>query len=420
MERTYMCIDLKTFFASVECVERGLDPFTTNLVVADPSRGKGAICLAVSPSLKAMGVKNRCRIFEIPASLDYIVALPRMKKYIEYAANIYAIYLKYVSKDDIHVYSIDEVFMDVTNYLKLYKLDAFEFADILKNAVFKQTGISATVGIGTNMFLAKVAMDIIAKHTKEKTGYLNEQLFKENLWHYTPLTDFWGIGRGMSKRLLKHGIVDLFGVAHTDPSILKKEFGVNALILIDHASGIEPCTMQDIKKYKSKNNSISSSQILFEDYNYDNALLVVKEMVDNSSLELIDKGLVTNSVSLVIGYSNEAIKATGGSITMDETTNVYSVLVKYFVDIFNKTTHKDKPIRRIGVSFNNVVDEAYEQYNLFSDTEKIQKEKEIEKTLNSIKKKFGKNSILKGMNYLDKATAKKRNTLIGGHNGGEE
>lgn len=419
MNKTYMCIDLKSFFASVECVERGLDPFKANLVVADPSRGKGAICLAVSPALKNIGVKNRCRIFEIPSSIEYIVALPRMKKYIDYSANIYAIYLKYVAKEDIHVYSIDEVFIDVTNYLKLYKIDAHSFAKLLMNSVYKETGITATVGIGTNLYLAKVALDITAKHSEDKIGYLDEDKYKKELWHHRPLTDFWQVGRGMSKRLLKHGIVDMFGIANADPKILHKEFGVNAEILIDHALGIEPTTMQEIKAYRSKNNSISNGQILFEDYPYDKALIVLKEMVDYLSLELVDKNLVTSNIGIMVGYSKDVCKPTGGSISMDETTNIYSILLKYAVELYESTTHKNVPIRRISLTFQNVLDEKYEQYNLFNDVEEIKKEKSIEKTINNIKRKYGKNSILRGTDLLDGATGRKRNTLIGGHNSGE-
>ena len=420
MDKIYMCIDLKSFFASVECVERGLDPMTSNLVVADPSRGKGAICLAVSPGMKKLGVKNRCRVFEIPKNIDYIVALPRMKKYIDYSANIYSIYLHYVAKEDIHPYSIDEMFLDVTRYLKLYKMSAEELAKKIIDHILKDTGITATVGIGTNLFLAKVALDITAKHSNTNIGYLDEELFKKTLWHHRPLTDFWQIGRGIEKRLAKYGIVDMYGVAHFDEKKLYKEFGVNAEYLIDHSKGIEPTTIQEIKKYKSKSNSISNGQVLFEDYPYDKARLVVKEMVDLLSLSLVDKHLVTNCVGLGIGYSKDVHKPTGGSLKLTNTTNVYSTLVEAILMIFDRTTVKDIPIRKINISFGNVVDETYEQLDLFSDEEAIKKEKEIEKTMNAIKRKYGKNSILRGMNLLDGATARKRNKLIGGHNSGEE
>lgn len=420
MNKVYMCIDLKSFFASVECVERGLNPLTTNLVVADPSRGNGAICLAVSPGLRNLGVKNRCRIFEIPKNLDYIVALPRMKKYIDYSANIYAIYLHYVSAEDIHPYSIDEMFLDVTKYLKLYKMDEFQLANKIIDHILKETGITATAGIGTNLFLAKVALDITAKHSKSHIGYLDEQSFKDTLWHHRPITDFWQVGRGIANRLEKYGIVDMYGVAHFDEKILYKEFGVNAEFLIDHSKGIEPTTISEIKRYKSKSNSISNGQILFEDYPFDKARIVVKEMVDLLSLSLIEKHLVTNHVGLAIGYSKDVHKPTGGSLSLTNTTNLFSLLNKAILTIYDKTTINNIPIRRISISFGNVVDEHFEQYDLFSDEEQVKKEKNIEKTMNQIKKKFGKNSILRGMSLEEGATARQRNKLIGGHNSGEE
>ena len=286
MSRYYLCIDLKTFYASVECVERGLDPFNTNLVVADPDRGRGTICLAVSPKMKMLGVKNRCRVFEIPPNIKYIMATPRMKKYIEYSANIYGIYLKYFSKDDIHVYSIDEAFMDVTNYLKLYKVNAIELAKTIIKDIFKTHGITATAGVGTNMYLAKIALDITAKHSSTNIGYLDEEKYKKELWHHRPLSDFWQVGKGIERRLNKMRIFDMYDIAHTDPKKLYKEFGVNAEYLIDHSLGKESCTISDIKKYKSKTNSITNSQVLFEDYSFDKARLVLKEMVEIRKLEI--------------------------------------------------------------------------------------------------------------------------------------
>ena len=277
MQRTYLCIDLKTFYASVECVERHLDPFNTNLVVADPSRGKGAICLAISPKMKMLGIKNRCRIYEIPPTVKYIVALPRMKKYIEYSANIYAIYLKYFAKEDIHVYSIDEAFMDATNYLKMYNMTAVELAQTIIKDIFNTYGITATAGIGTNMYLTKIALDITAKHSSTNIGYLDEEKYKNELWHHKPLTDFWQIGNGIERRLNKMRIFDMYDIAHAEQKKLYKEFGVNAEYLIDHSWGKESCTIADIKAYKPKTNSISNSQILFEDYSFEKARLVLKE-----------------------------------------------------------------------------------------------------------------------------------------------
>ncbi len=283
--KTYFCIDLKTFYASVECVERGLDPFQTNLVVADPSRGRGAICLAISPRMKMLGVKNRCRIYEIPPNIKYIIAVPRMKKYIEYSANVYGIYLKYFSKDDIHVYSVDEAFMDVTNYLAMYKKTPVELAKMVIKDIFNTFGITATAGIGTNLYLTKIALDISAKHSVENIGYLDETLYKKTLWNHRPLSDFWQIGRGIERRLNKMGIYDMQGVAACDERKLYKEFGINAKYLIDHAWGKESCTIQDIKAYKPKSNSISNNQILFEDYPFEKARLVLKEMVELRKLK---------------------------------------------------------------------------------------------------------------------------------------
>lgn len=416
MNKIYLCIDLKTFFASVECVERHLDPFKTNLVVADPSRGNGALCLAISPKMKAQGISNRCRIFQIPKSINYIVALPRMKVYMQYAADIYSIYLKYVSKDDIHVYSIDEAFLDITPYLKLYHMSAKQFAKIIVQDIFDTTGITATVGIGTNLFLAKVALDIIAKKSQDNIGILNQKMYLKQLWYHQPLTDFWHIGRGISKRLKKYGIYNMSDIAHCQPEILYKEFGINAEYLIDHSWGREPTTIQDIKNYKPKNNSLSQSQILFEDYNYDNALLVVKEMVELKVLDLVEEHLVTDQICLHVSYSNHVIKSTGGSIRISTCTNSYSILLKEFINLYKRTTHPHYPIRRISITFGNIKDEIYESYNLFTDYKALEEEKKLQYAIIQIKSKYGKNSILKGMNMLEKATTRKRNTLIGGHN----
>lgn len=417
MKRTYMCIDLKTFFASVECVERNLDPFSANLVVADPSRGKGAICLAVSPKMKMLGVKNRCRIYEIPPNIKYIIAIPRMKKYIEYSANVYAIYLKYFSKDDIHVYSIDEAFIDVTTYLKLYKMNVIELAKKVIKDIYNTYGITATCGIGTNMYLSKIALDITAKHSPTNIGYLDEEKYKKELWHHKPLTDFWQIGRGIERRLNKMRLYDMYDVAHCEQKKLYKEFGINAEYLIDHAWGKEPCTIADIKAYTPKTNSISNSQILFEDYSFEKARLVLKEMIEVGSLRLIESNLVTDTVKLYIGYSKDIVKATGGSGRIEVATNVYSELVKAFLKIYDTTTNRNAKIRRIGVSFERVVKTENVQLNLFKDQDKLDKERNLEFAINSLKNKMGKNKILRGMNLEEGATAQVRNKLIGGHNG---
>ena len=416
----YLCIDLKSFYASVECVERGLNPLTTNLVVADPRRGAGAICLAVSPSLKKLGVRNRCRLFEIPKNIKYITALPRMKLYMEKAAEIYRNYLKFFAPEDIHVYSIDECFIDITKYLKLYNLPPREITKMLLDMLYERMGLIATAGIGTNLFLAKLALDTIAKDAPDYIGYLNEELFKEEMWHYQPITDVWNIGRGIASRLLKYDIVDLYGITRIDEAILYKEFGINAELLIDHAWGRESCTMEDIKKYHSKSNSFSNSQILFEDYNYDDTLLVLKEMVDLNSLRLIEDDLVTNSIALMIGYSKDSHKATGGMAKLNGYTSSRKELMEAFINLYHKTTERGYPIRRIGISFNNVKGAEYEEFDLFTDHEALRKEKSVQKTIIDLKKKYGKNVILKGMDLEEKATTRSRNRLIGGHNGGED
>lgn len=415
--KSYLCIDLKSFYASVECVERGLDSLKTNLVVADPSRGNGAICLAVSPSLKALGVKNRCRIFEIPKDIQYITAIPRMKKYIEYSAKIYSIYLKYISPDDILVYSIDECFLDVTSYLKLYNLTSIDLAKMIIDDVLKSTGICATCGIGTNLFLAKVALDITAKHAKDFIGILDEESFKKTIWHHEPITDIWNVGRGIAKRLEKYGAFTLYDVAHMDEKILYKEFGINAEFLIDHAHGIEPCTIKEIKSYKRKSNSITNGQILFEDYEYQDAYLVMKEMIELSTLELVDKNLVTNSIGISIGYSKDIIKPSNGSKKLGEFTNSYKKLSEEGLKLFDKLVDKNYLIRKLNLTFGHVIGDEYKSITLFTDEEEENKELLMQKTIISIKKKFGKNSILKGMDLTEKATTKKRNKLIGGHNG---
>lgn len=416
MERVYLCIDLKSFYASVECVERGLDPLRVNLVVADPSRGNGALCLAISPHMKTQGVKNRCRLFEIPKQVEYITALPRMRLYMEYAAWIYRIFLKYVAKEDIHVYSIDESFLDVTSYLKLYGMNAHQLAQTITAAILKETGITATVGIGPNLFLAKVALDIISKHAPDSTGYLDESLFKQWMWHHQPLTDFWQIGPGIARRLARRGIVDMWGIAHYPEKLLYQEFGINARYLIDHAWGRESTTIEEIHRYKAKAHSISNSQILFEDYSYQDAFLIVKEMVDVNVLTLTDRHLVTNRISLSIGYSKDVIRPTGAITKISNCTNSYRILLQEFKRLYVRVTNPSYPIRRIGIGFHNVRDEMYESYDLFTDIQEVEKEKKIQETLVRIRQQYGKNAVLKGMNLEEKGTTRKRNLLIGGHN----
>lgn len=416
MDRIYLCIDLKSFYASVECAERGIDPFEINLVVADPSRGGGAITLAATPAIKKLGVPSRGRIYEIPKDIEYIIAPPRMSLYMEYSARIYGIMLKYISVDDIHVYSCDEAFLDVTTYLSLYKKTAKQIAQMILDDILMETNITATVGIGSNLYLAKVALDITAKHSSDNMGFLDEGIYRQKLWHHQPLTDFWQIGPGTAIRLSMLGITDMYGVAHCDEDVLYKIFGVNAEYLIDHSWGREPCTIADIKAYKPKSNSISNSQILFEDYKTQDAFLVMKEMVDVNVLQLTENHLVTNHISLFIGYSKNVIKPSRGSRKIGVTTNSCKLLMEEFILLFKKIIVKDYPIRQIAISFGNLKDEYFEQYNLFTDMEDIDKEKRLQQTLVFIQNKYGKNAVLKGMNFYDKATQRKRNTLIGGHN----
>ena len=418
MNKIYLCIDLKSFYASCECADRGLNSLTTRLVVADPSRGRGALCLAVSPALKELGVKNRCRLFDIPKNIDYICAIPRMKRYMEVSALIYSIYRKYIAEEDIYVYSIDECFIDITSYSEIYKMKIKDLAKLIIDDVFKTTGICATAGIGTNLFLAKIALDITAKHVDDHIGYLDAEIFKKEIWHHKPITDIWSISYGTANRLAKYGASDLYGVTKIYEDLLYKEFGINAEILIDHAYGIEPLTIKDIKGYKSRSNSITSQQILFENYDYESALLVLKEMVDLSSLELVEKHVVASSISLYIGYTDDLRSPTGGNRRLHEFTQSRKELINYFVKLFEETTDKNYLIRRIGISYGNVVDEKYETIDLFTDENKLKKEKKLQKSIIEIKRKYGKNSIIKGMDLESKATTIKRNKLVGGHNAG--
>lgn len=417
MNRVYLCIDLKTFFASVECSERHLDPFETNLVVADPTRGRGALCLAITPKMKSMGIHNRCRIFDIPKDVDYITAMPRMHLYMEYSVAIYHIYCRFVSPEDIHVYSIDECFIDITSYMHLYHKSAKEFAKMLMDEVKKETQITATCGIGTNLYLAKVALDIISKHTKENIGILDEKRYQKYLWHHLPITDFWHMGPGTANHLLKLGVVDMEGITRIPEEILYKEFGVNAEYMIDHAWGRESATIASIKQYRPKNESVNNSQVLFSDYNYEDALLVVKEMVELNVLRLVEQHLVTDCIHLYIGYSRtDGGGFDGGSRKLTVRTHSLKILMQEFVSLYHDRIQKGRLIRQISISFGNVMDDYYESYDLFSDREALSKEEKMQQAIVSIRHKYGKNAILKLMNKQEKATTEKRNTLIGGHN----
>lgn len=502
--RTYIAIDLKSFYASVECRERNRDPLTTNLVVADKSRTEKTICLAVSPSLKTYGIPGRPRLFEVvqkvneannarrlkapgrvfsgssdddeelkanPAlEINYIIAPPRMAYYMEYSTRIYKVYLKYIAPEDIHTYSIDEVFMDVTGYLSIYQMTARELAMTMIQDVLQTTGITATAGIGTNLYLCKIAMDIVAKHIQpDKDGVriaeLDEMSYRRLLWSHRPLTDFWRVGHGYTKKLEEHGLFTMGDIArcsigkpdeYYNEELLYKLFGINAELLIDHAWGYEPCTMEQIKAYKPETNSICSGQVLPNPYDFDKAKLVVREMTDLVTLDLVDKGLVTDQIVLTIGYDIENLtdpnrsKRYKGEVTTDRygrrvpkhahgTTNLNrqtsstQLITKAIMELYDRIVDKNLLVRRITVTANRLVDEScvkssdeYQQLDLFTDYEALnreqaeeeaalEREKRMQKAMLDIKKKFGKNAILKGMNIQEGATAKKRNAQIGGH-----
>lgn len=420
LERMYLCIDLKSFYASVECVERGLDPMTTNLAVADPERSEKTICLAISPAMKELGVPNRCRVFQIPGNIEYIKAPPRMRLYMEYSANIYAIYLRYIAKEDIHVYSIDEAFLDVTDYLEMYQLTAKELAVKIMDDIRKETGITATCGIGTNLYLAKIALDITAKHVKDNIGYLDEELYRKTLWRHRPLNDFWRVGKGTVRRLESIGLLTMEDIAKADEEILYKMFGIDAELLIDHAWGRETTTIHDIKTYTTKSTSISSGQVLPRDYDFNEGMLIIKEMADNLCLEMLDKGLVTESITLDVGYSNEIQKPHAkGTASMTICTNSIHAIMPYVVELYSRILDRNLPIRRMNLTFNNVRDEVYEQYDLFTDVEEIARDRKLQKAALEIKKKFGKNALVRGMDLQDAGTAMERNRQIGGHKSGD-
>ena len=506
IHRTYIAIDLKSFYASVECVERQLDPMDTNLVVADSSRTEKTICLAVSPSLKALGIPGRARLFEViekvkevnyqrkrqspvhafqgescfskefaehpEFSLSYIIATPRMTHYMEYSAKIYKIYLKYIAPEDIHVYSIDEVFMDVTAYLDTYSLSARELAGQIIQDVFSQTGIPAAAGLGTNLYLCKVAMDIMAKHAPpDKNGIriaeLDEMSYRRLLWNHRPITDFWRVGHGYAKKLAEHGMFTMGDVArcsvgdgqsYYNEELLYKLFGINAELLIDHAWGWEPVTIDLIKQYKPETNCLSSGQVLQGPYDYQKAGLVVKEMTDMLVLDLVEKRLVTDQLTLTIGYDienltrPEIIRKYKGEVTTDHygrkvpkhahgtanlgrQTSSTKLILDAVMALYDRIVDKNLLVRRIYISANHLVDEAtahdreqtsYTQLNLFTDYEALEKqqqeteaalkkERALQEAILSVKKKYGKNAILKGMNLEEGATAIERNHQIGGH-----
>ncbi|MGL5258539.1 MAG: DNA methylase [Lachnospiraceae bacterium] len=480
-DQIYIAFDLKSFYASVECMERGLNPLTTNLVVADDRKTEKTICLAVSPSLKKYGIPGRPRLFEViqkvelanaleNKKIEYIVAPPRMALYLEYSTKIYTVYLKYFSPNDMHVYSIDEVFVDVTSYLLTYKVTAYELAEKVIQDILDTTGITATAGIGTNLYLCKIAMDIMAKKSKPnqfgvRIAELNEITYRKELWNHRPLTDFWRVGKGYAKKLASVGIYTMKDIAkcsigeeneYYNESLLYKLFGINAELLIDHAWGIEPCQMKDIKSYKPTTNSVTSGQVLQSPYSFASAKNVVCEMVDLLVLDLVDKGLVTNQIVMTIGYDIENLsnpeiaKKYKGEIVKDSygrripkhaqgTTNFKNYtsstnkIMRQVTELYDAIVDEMLSVRRINISANHVIKESdvviqmeMEQLSLFTDyialeenrvreERELEKEREIQKALLTIKKKYGKNAILKGMNFVEGATAKERNEQIGGH-----
>ena len=467
-QRTYIAIDLKSFYASVECVDRGLDPLTTNLVVADASRTEKTICLAVSPSLKEYGIGGRARLFEVyqkARGVDFIIAPPRMAHYIEVSTQVYKTYLKYIAPEDIHVYSIDEVFMDVTAYLGSYKMTPHQLAIKMIRDVLATTGITATAGIGTNMYLAKVAMDIVAKKMPaDKDGVriaeLDEMSYRRQLWDYRPITKFWRVGAGIAEKLAVYGIDTMGKVARLsvqNEDVLYRMFGVNAELLIDHAWGWEPCTMEAVKAYRPETNSLSSGQVLTEPYTAKKARVVIREMAEEMALKLVSKRLVTDQLVLTVGYDVESLtrpeirakyhgeitnnyygksvpKHAHGTYNFDRPTSLSSWLMDGAAELFDKHVNADLLIRRLNITANHVIpeeialkqDNAPQQLDLFTDYEALEKQKQAEKAKTDkerrmqevqlrIKQRFGKNAILRGLNFDEGATAKDRNNQIGGH-----
>lgn len=417
--RIYVCIDLKSFYASVECVERGLNPMTENLVVADPDRTEKTICLAVSPAMKKLGVPGRCRVFQIPKDIEYIMAPPRMQLYIDYSSKIYGIYLKYISKEDIHVYSIDEVFMDVTDYLSMYHMNAKKLSILMMKDVEEKTGITAACGIGPNLYLAKIALDILAKHSEDHIAVLDENSYREILWRHRPLTDFWRVGKGTEQKLAHAGIFTMEDITKVKEELLYQMFGIDAELLIDHAWGKETATMADIKQYRPKESSVSAGQVLEHDYFYDQGKIIVKEMADNLCLEMVEKHLVTDSVTLHVGYSEcFQRKAAHGTAKMTIITSSSKKIMDCVLDLYKKIVDPYAWIRRITLTFNHVMDEQYEQCDLFTDPLELEKERKIQKAVLEIKTRFGKNALLRGMDLQKEATTMERNCQIGGHKSG--
>lgn len=420
---TYMCIDLKTFYASVECAARGLDPFTTNLVVADPTRGEGTICLAITPAMKQLGIKNRCRLYEIPKDVKFIQVMPRMQTYLDASQRIYDIYQDFCAPCDIHQYSVDECFIYTTPYLARYHTTPLKFAQMLIDAVDAREHICATAGVGTNIFLAKIAMDIIAKRNNTHLAYLDESLFCEQMWRHRPLKDIWGIGSATAKRLEKYGVFDLYGITTMNETILYKEFGIAAQNLLQHAWGKDFYTMKDIQAYVPKTQSFSNGQVLMRDYTAHEAHVVFKEMVFESYLRLIDTKNTCAQVGLFIGYSytDESNFASSTphqktmQITLGAHTNSRTTIERAFEELWDKFICRDKLVRRIVLTLGNLKSNACITPLLFDSLPQEQEQISLAQTTLAIKQKFGKNALFKATSLLDCATACTRNEQIGGH-----
>lgn len=418
-ERTYMSIDLKSFYASVECVARGLDPFKTCLVVADPSRCDRSICLAVSPAMKALGVPGRCRVYEIPPDIDYIMAPPRMQEYINVSARIYGIYLRYVAAEDIHVYSIDEVFMDVTDYMAARGLDALGFARSVMADVLAETGITATCGIGPNLYLAKIALDIISKHSPDFIGVLTEESYREKLWDHLPLSDFWRISRGTISRLSHLGIRTMRDICQADEALLYKAFGVDAQLLIDHAWGRESAGIADIKAYVPMAHSVSTGQVLHEGYDIPGAKLLILEMAELLSLDLVARRAAASTVDIVLFYSHALDrKPAHGSIRLDAPSSSTKLLLEYTAALYDKIAILDAPVYKLNIAFGALTADSGLQYDMFADAEAREKEKRLQQAVIDIKQKYGKSGIFRAMNLLEGAKTLERNQQIGGHRAG--
>lgn len=410
-----LCIDLKSFYASVECVLRGLDPFMTDLVVADESRGGGSVILAVTPHLKQKGVPSRCRLYELPKDMDIIIAKPRMQKYIDFASMIYKVYLKYVSEEDIHVYSIDEAFLDVTNYMSYYKMTVEELAKKILQDIYETTKVTGSAGIGDNMFLAKVALDCLAKKSPEGVFYLDQERFKKYIWDITPLTAIWGIGSGVAKRLAKRNIVSMRDIANTDVCELEREFGVIGRELHEHAHGVDPSIVSEIRNYKPSAKTFGASQILFRDYHFREIPVILSEMIDDIVCKLVERDLTTQLIELGIGYSKE----TGGGFYKQRTLSkpIFSKkeLYQEFMKIYQENI-SFSPIRKVMVRVGKLSKEHFIQENLFEVSKDYSKDKHLYQAINYVKQRFGSNAIHLAISYTDAGTKVLRNSLIGGHN----